>query len=151
MNEMTLDNILKEWEEDSKIDEIHLDVSSRKTPEIHSKYLGKRARVKIKLKKCKLDQQILLKQKWLYYNGKMTQDEIDDKGWEYDPFNGLKVLKGEMNRYYDADIDIQNSEKKIEYYQVLLETLDEIIKNINWRGNTIKNIVEWKKFQNGGF
>ena len=52
-----------------------------------------------------------MKQKWLYYNGKMDQEDIEKLGWKADPFDGLKILKGEMNYYYDADPEIQDSEK----------------------------------------
>ncbi len=42
----------------------------------------------------------------------MDQAEIESLGWSYDPFDGLKVMKGEMDYYYDSDIEIQNSEEK---------------------------------------
>ena len=80
----------------------------------------------------------------------MSKEEIEEKGWEYDPFNGLKVMKGDMNHYYDSDIDIQKSEETVTYYKTLVETLQEIVTNINWRHQTIGNIIKWKQFEQGG-
>ncbi len=104
---------------------------------------------KLLLKKTEFAQKILLKQKWLYYNGKMDQNEIEELKWDPDPFDGLKVLKGEMNYYYDSDPEIQKSEEKIQYYKTMVETLSEIINNLNWRHQTISNIIKWKQFQSG--
>ena len=97
------------WKTDSAIEQFNLDETSRNTPVLHAKYLELLSIAKLQLKKAELSQKSLLKKKWLYYNGKLTQDQIEDLGWEFDPFNGLKVLKGEMDYYYDADTDIQKT------------------------------------------
>ena len=136
------------WAEDSQI-KMQLDESSRETPKLHAKYLELLSTTKLMLKRTEFQQKVLLKEKWLYYNGKMSQEDVVEKGWDPDPFNGLKILKGEMNYYYDSDPEIQRSEERIQYYKTAIETLTEIINNINWRHQTIKNIIEWRKFQSG--
>ena len=105
---------------------------------------------RLQLKKAEMEQKTLLKKKWLYYNGKMTQEQIEKEGWDFDPFEGLKVLKGEMDYYYDADSDIQKSEEKITYFKTYIETLTEIINVLKWRHSTIKNIIDWRRFEAGG-
>ena len=137
------------WKEDCVIDEMKLDESSRQTPILHAKYLELLSTVKLQMKRSEFSQKTLLKQKWLYYNGKMDQDEIAKMDWDPDPFNGLKILKGEMDYYYDADPEIQKSEEKIQYYKTVIESLTEIISNITWRHQMIKNMIEWKQFQSG--
>ena len=148
---MNLEDILNDWKKDCVIDESHLDKSSISIAKLHAKYLQLLSISKLQLKKTELKQKILLKDKWLYYNDKMTQDQIEEKGWEYDPFNGMKVMKGDMNHYYDSDIDIQKSEERVTYYKTLVETLQEIVSNINWKHQTIGNIIKWKQFEAGGF
>jgi len=147
---MDLKNILDMWAEDSRIDKNHLDESSRQTPTLHAKYLGLYADAKLKLKHHEFKQKILLKDKWLYYNGKMDQEQLEEKGWQPDPFNGLKILKGELEYYYDSDPEIQRSEEVIQYYKTLIDTLSEIIDNLKWRHQTIGNIIRWKQFEAGG-
>ena len=144
-----LKEVLAEWAKDNQIHETHLDESSRKTPILHSKYLEKLANAKLLLKKAEFSQKTLLKEKWLYYNGKMDQEQIEKMGWDPDPFDGLKVLKGEMDYYYDADPEIQKSEEKIQYFKTLVETLSDIVDTIKWRHQTISNIIKWKQFQSG--
>ena len=80
----------------------------------------------------------------------MSGDDIVANGWEYDPFHGLKVLKGEMDYYYNADTDIQKSIEKLEYWKTVISTLSEIVSNINWRHQTIGNMIKWKTFEAGG-
>ena len=144
-----LKEVLAEWANDNQIHETHLDESSRKTPILHSKYLEKLANAKLLLKKAEFSQKTLLKEKWLYYNGKMDKKQIEDLGWDPDPFDGLKILKGEMDYYYDADPEIQKSEEKIQYFKTLVETLTDIVDTIKWRHQTISNIIKWKQFQSG--
>jgi len=147
---MNLDMINEMWKEDSKIPEMSLDEVSRQTPSLHAKYLELRGIAKMQLKKAQADQKILLKDKWLYYNGKMPQEDIEKRGWEFDPFDGLKVLKGDMDYYYESDEDIRKSQAKIEYYEIMVETLEDIVNNINWRHQTIGNMIKWRMFEAGG-
>ena len=137
------------WAKDCIIEDMKLDESSRQTPILHAKYLELLSTVKLQLKRAEFSQKTLLKQKWLYYNGKMDQETVVELGWNPDPFDGLKILKGELDYYYDSDPEIQKSEEKIQYYKTLIETLTDIISNITWRHQTIKNMIEWKKFSSG--
>lgn len=146
---MKLEEIQTMWQEDCKVSR-DLTEASLSTPILHGKYLQIFTQEKGRLVYLEMEQKKLLKKKWLYYNGKMTQDEIDAEGWEYDPFKGLKVLKGEMDYYYDADDDIQASEMKIQLQKQKIDTLKEIMENLKWRHQNIRNIIEWKRFEAGG-
>tara|TARA_B100000575_G_scaffold294272_1_gene309175 strand:- start:473 stop:916 length:444 start_codon:yes stop_codon:yes gene_type:complete len=147
---MNLETVLEMWKKDSEIPQYNLDETSRQTPTLHAKYMEFMSIARLQMKKAEMDQKTLLKKKWLYYNGKMSQEQIEKEGWDFDPFEGLKVLKGEMDYYYDADTDIQKSEEKITYYKTYIETLTEIINVLKWRHSTIKNIIDWRRFESGG-
>ena len=137
------------WQEDSTINNNQLDETSRQTPKLHSKYLQLWSTAKLELRRTEFEQKKLLKEKWLYYNGKMDQETLQQKGWDPDPFDGLKILKGEMDYYYDSDPEIQKSEEKIQYLKTVIDTLTEIIDNLKWRHQTISNIIRWKQFESG--
>ena len=144
-----LNTVLTMWEEDCKIDNLKLDDASRETPNLHAKYLRMLTEAKLNLKRAEFKQKTLLKEKWLWYNGKMSQEEIVAKGWDPDPFDGLKVMKGEMDYYYDSDPEIQKSEELIEYWKTVKDTLTDIIDNIKWRHQTIRNMISWRQFESG--
>lgn len=137
------------WQNDSIINNAKLDETSKNTPQLHAKYLQIWSTAKLELRRAEFEQKKLLKEKWLYYNGKMDQETMKEKGWQPDPFDGLKVLKGEMDYYYDSDPEIQKSEERIQYWKTVVECLSEIISNLNWRHQTISNIIKWKQFESG--
>lgn len=147
---LNLEEIFKMWAKDSEIDDLRLDEASKKSASLHAKYLEMLSVSKLQLKRKDMEFKVLLKNKWLWYNGKMQKDEIDRLGWEYDALNGLKILKGEMDYYYNSDPHIQEMQAKIDYLKTLIETLEEIINNIRWRHSTIKNMIDWRRFESGG-
>jgi hypothetical protein len=147
---MDINKILEMWSKDSVIDEFKLDSATVETSRMHSKYLELLTVNKLQLKRREAELKMLLKDKWLYYNGKLTKEEIDAKGWKYDPFNGLsKPLKGEMDFYYDSDKDIIEVNAKIEYIKTVIDTLEEIISTLRWRHQSIKNMIDWRRFESG--
>ena len=145
----TLEEVLAAWEVDSKLPKSNLDEASRGTPSLHAKYLSALAQTKLRMRKAEMDQKSLLKLKWLWYNGKMDEEQIKTLDWDFDPLNGLKVMKGEMEYYYDSDTDIQASEMKIQYLKTMIDTLTEIVSNLNWRHQTIGNMIKWRVFEAG--
>lgn len=146
---MTLDEIIEMWKKDSPIDEMNLDSASQQSAKLHSKYLELLSVNKLQLRKREMEFKVLLKNKWLWYNGKMSKQQMDELGWSYDPTDGLKILKGEMDYYYDSDPHIQEANARIEYLKTMIDTLQEIMENIKWRHQNIKNMIEWRKFTSG--
>ena len=145
---MNLEDILKDWEDDCQIGH-RLDKASHDTPQLHGKYLNYLTQAKLILKRAEAQQASLLKDKFLWYNGKLPQEDIDRYGWSPDPFDGLKMMKQDMNYYYESDKDLQKSEAKISYYKTMIETLREIVDALKWRHQTVRNIIEVRKFEAG--
>jgi len=146
---LRIEDVLEMWKTDSEIDELKLDDASQQSARLHAKYLELLSVTRLQLKKKEAEFKVLLKDKFLWYNGKMSRDEMDARGWSYDPLNGLKVLKGDMDRFYDSDSDIQNAQMRIDYLKELVATLEEIMGNIRWRHQNIKNMIEHRKFTSG--
>ena len=101
------------------------------------------------LKNLEFQYNTLLKNKWLWYNGKMSEEQIKELGWEDDPFDGLKVMKNDMQIWYNADQDLQRMSGKVEYQKIIINFLKECMQNITWRHQTIKNTIDWRKFMAG--
>jgi len=147
---MTIDEVLKEWEVDARIDENKLDQTSIDNALLHGKYLRYYTDASFALKKVNLDLAILKRDLWLYYHGKMHKDDLDKRGWEYDPFNGMaKPLKSDMKLFMDADPRMIKALAKVEYQQKLVDAIKEIMDTIKWRHQTIKNIIAHKQFLAG--
>ena len=78
-----LQQILEMWKKDGVIDEVNLDETSRDSAKLHGKYLELLSVNRMKLKKAELDFKVVLRDKWLHYNGKMPKETTADLGQEY--------------------------------------------------------------------
>lgn len=147
---MLLDDVISMWKVDSVIDELNLDTTTVKGAILHAKYLELFSISKLQLKRKEAELASMKKDKWLYYNGKMTKEEMDKKGWPYDPFVGMsKPLKSDLEMYYETDVDLRKIKTQIEYQKTIVEALDEIMATLRWRHQGIRNIIDFKKFTAG--
>mgnify|MGYP001271190752 FL=1 len=146
---MNLEELRNEWAKDCEIDDIELDKSSLEVPKLHAKYQEYLTDNLLVLKNIEFQYNSLLKNKWLWYNGKMSEEQIKELGWEDDPFDGLKVMKNDMQVWYNADPDLQKLNGKMEYQKIVINFLKECMQNITWRHQTIKNTIDWRKFMAG--
>ena len=143
---MTLDQLMEEWRKDSSVDSTELGNESLKIPELHSKYLKLYFDARRTLKAVEFQSKELFLQKYEYYNGKMSEEELDKLGWE--PFL-KRLMKNEIEMYLESDKDIIQKNLKIVMQKEKLDFLEEVIKNINQRNFQIKNAIEWRKFTQG--
>lgn len=146
---MNLEELRNEWSKDCEIDDIELDKSSLEVPKLHAKYQEYLTNNILSLKNLEFQYNTLLKNKWLWYNGKMSQEQLKELGWEDDPFDGLKVMKNDMQIWYNADTDLQKLNGKVAYQKIVIDFLKECMQNITWRHQTIKNTIDWRKFMAG--
>ena len=149
MNNKTLSEIQELWKKDCQIDDIELDASSLKVPQLHAKYAELLSSKKLNQIQYEHQLKDLYKDKWLWYTGKLSKEEIEEKEWDYDPFKGLMVLKSDYDKFFGADKDIQKAVEKLEYIKVTVSYLQDVVSQLTWRHQTIKNIIEWRKFMAG--
>jgi hypothetical protein len=126
-----------------EIDRTKLSLESARTPFIHSEYLNKLNTAYAKLKNSEFEYDVLYKKCWLYYCGKASPNVYKDK-----PL-GIKILKSDVDLFIRADDEIIELKKKLEGEKLQVKSLEEILKIIGNRNWTIRNIIEWEKFQAG--
>lgn len=143
---MKLEEILELWDADSEILAEDIGGESLRTTKLHSKYLKMYVNESAYLEKYTNDYKILYKKKWCYYRGTMTQEELLENNWEQ--FQ-IKILKQDVDIYLDGDEELNSLRLKKSIQNEKVKSLDQIIKMINIRNFSIKNHIEWKKFENG--
>lgn len=143
---MKLDDIVNLWSNDSMVNRDDLIGESLKVPMLHAKYyeiyMHERQILKTHEEKFKNFEFA----KWMYYQGKMDQDELNKRGWP--PFNH-KLLKTDIQRIVDADEEIIDYKLKISQQAEKTEYLKSIIQSINQRTYMIKNAIEMVRFEAG--
>lgn len=84
-----------------------------------------------------------------WYKGYLTKQEMDTLGWSYDPFQGRKPLKNELEDELVRDPDVISMTQQYTYYTELAGFLDAAVSHIQWRHQTIRNMIDWRKFEAG--
>lgn len=145
---MTLDELAAAWEEDSTIDENHLDNESISTTKLHSKYIRHLINAKLKAAALQNEYNTLRQKKFKYYRGEMTREELTMEGWTQ--WQGLKPIRSEMDEWLSGDYDLNKLKVKIEYIKIMVEALESILGQIKGRDWAIKNAIAFKVFLAGG-
>ena len=140
---MDLEQLQLEADKDLKINDTELDLESLKTPQLHNKYMKHYTKFKLLLTRTEDELKILRRDKWEYYTGK-----ADPKVYQLKPFN-FKILKTDIDKYLEADEDIQRLTQKVAYLNTVIDFLDKTIRVIVNRTYTIKNAIEWRRFTSG--
>ena len=140
---MDLEQIQELAEKDLKINDTELDLESLKTPQLHNKYMKHLTKFKLLLTRAEDDLRTIRLFKWEYYTGKS-----DPQVYQQKPFN-LKILKQDVDKYIEADEEIQKATQKVKYLETIVDFLDRTIRQISNRTFTIKNAIDWRKFTSG--
>lgn len=141
---MNLEQLMDMWKEDAVIDDNHLGEASTNSPNLHSKYINHLVAYKLKLAKLRGDYNMLRKNKFRYYRGELSRDELAGLGWQQ--WQGAKPLKNEMEEFLQGDTELIQMEQKVEYLNTIVYFLEEVLKQIRQRDWQIRSGIDWKKF-----
>lgn len=144
---MTIDEIYDMWAIDSEIDENYLGETTVATPKLHAKYIKLLVNTKLKHTKYSSDYNIMRKNKFRYYRGELSRQELQQFGW--DQWQGVKPLKNEMDEFLKGDSDLNTLQVRIDYLESMIYLLESILSQIKARDWQIKTAVEWKRFLAG--
>lgn len=144
---MTLDDIQAEWDKDCQIDDNYLGENSTATPKLHAKYIRLLVNARLKLTKLQSEYNILRKNKFRYYRGELSREELNELGWPQ--WQGIKPLKNEMDEFLTGDDDLNKIKMRIDYIEIMIYTLESIMGQIKSREWQIKNGITWKQFLAG--
>lgn len=136
------------WVADSKIDRTELGEESLRIPALHSKYFNLFSQERMTLRQLEVELKTLYRQKFEYYNGTLSEDELRANGWE--PF-ALRVLKSDISVYMQADTDLNKIGLRIEMQKEKVDFLESIIKNLPARGYQINAAISWERFKVGAW
>tara|TARA_B100002019_G_scaffold219943_1_gene192618 strand:- start:5598 stop:6032 length:435 start_codon:yes stop_codon:yes gene_type:complete len=140
---MNLDKVQEEWQKDS---ELHRDLpellanESLETSRLHSKYIAYYNQFRMMLTECETKLHKMKLEKWQYYSGKAPASVYKEK-----PFS-LKVMKGDIGMYIDADDEYSRQRMKYQYLETCINSVERILKQIDNRGFAIKNAFDIIKY-----
>jgi len=141
---INLEKIQSMWEQDCKIDIDNMHEESIKIPQLHSKYHEIMNNLILLRTKAQKIQKSVRHERYEYYSGK-----ADPEVYEREPFPKKVRDKDALIRYMDADERVSDANLKVEYYDVMINYTESILRQISNRTYQIKNSIEWHKFQAG--
>ena len=141
---LDLDIIQKMWEQDSRIDLDNLHTESLNIPILHSKYFEIYNTIILLKKKAEQQKKNIRHQRYEYFTGKADPDV-----YLVNPFPKKIRDKETLQGYLDSDEKLSQSSLKVDYYDVMLSYLQDIMKMIHQRNYQIKNAIDFQKFASG--
>ncbi len=132
------------WANDSKIDPDNLHTESLNIPVLHSKYYDIYNNLMLLRKKAEQQRKNIRHDRYEYFSGKADPEVYIDN-----PFPKKIRDKETMQKYLDADTKLSGISLKIEYYDVMLRFIEEILKMVSQRTYHIKNSIEFMRFTSG--
>ena len=139
-----LDTIQRMWSEDAKIDPDNLHTESLNIPILHAKYYDLYNNLVLLKKKAEQQRKNIRHERYEYFSGKADPDVYIDN-----PFHKKIRDKETMQKYLDADEKLSGVSLKIDYYETMLQYLENILKQITNRTYQIKNAIEFMRFSAG--
>lgn len=140
-----LEEVMKQWEKDSEVDITEPGREIIRIPILHNKYNKYLSLHNLSAKKAEIEYAKMKKLKWLYYTGKLDQDELDKLGWE--PFRF--TLKSDIGVYLDADDELSKLKRKHAYHEEAASFCTNVMKELNNRTWQLKEYIGWEKFIQG--
>lgn len=144
---MNIEQLQEEWDKDCQIDDTHLGEHAVATPKLHAKYIKLLVNTKLKHTKLSSDYNILRKNKFRYYRGELSREELTSLDWSQ--WQGIKPLKNEMDEFLGGDTDLNTLRVKIDYLETMIYFLESVLGQIKARDWQLKSAIEWKKFLAG--
>lgn len=144
---MILEDIETNWSQDVEINPLKLDRESLNIPKLHAKYykiLVNEKLVLLKLKNKLEEREYILEQ---FYNKTLTVEELNKHNLPL--IQDKKVLKSEIAYTISNQPEIVDTKTKIGIQNIKIEFLDSILKSIHNRNWSIRDAIEWRKFENG--
>ena len=132
------------WERDSIIDPDNLHTESLNIPVLHARYYDMYNNIILLKKKSEQQKRNIRHQKYEYYTGKADPDVYIEN-----PFPKKIRDKDTLQKYMDADESLSQASLKVEYYDVMLSYLQDILKIIHNRTYQIKNSIDYQRFASG--
>lgn len=143
---MKIEDIIEAWKKDCVIDQTSIGDESLNTAKLHAKYASLWTSEKIRLHQYYRQFKALKAEKEDFFFNP-TSEKVKE-GWKIPPKG--KLLKSEIPRFVEYDSDVLDMELKIGVQQEKIELLKSILGQISTRGFAIKNMLEDRRFMNGG-
>jgi hypothetical protein len=143
---VNIENLMKEWTEDTRIDSSSMEKELLKISSLHGKYLNIMSHHRHMIRKLEADYKIKKGLKEDYYSGRLSHDELVEYGWEPMQF----VLSDpKVSRKLDTDKELITLLLKRVTHEEIVEYCESVLKSLNSRTYDLGNYVRYQQLTLG--
>lgn len=143
---MKLDDMHAEWETDAQVDVSRIDVVNRNIPYLHAKWW--RLYTEERRRGLALRQELatLRGHKMDWFLGRMDDATREELGWPPQP---IRIVRQEVEHYLSTDADLLPLATKVDHHEIKIKFLEGVLRSIEFRGQVVRNHMEWLRFSQG--
>ena len=139
---VTLDTLMKEWSQDKIVDGTELEKEILKISHLHGKYLNIMSHHRILFHKMEADYKMLKGLREDYYQGHLTKEEMEERGWE--PIQHV-LSNPQVARKLDTDTELNKMLLKRVAHGEIVEYCQDVLKSLNSRTWDLGNVIKYRQ------
>lgn len=143
---VSIEDLMKEWSEDTIVNASDMDLEVLKISSLHGKYLNIMTYHRHMVRKIETDYKMMKGLREDYYNGHLTQEECDSRGWEY---NQHVYSNPQIARKLDSDKELNKLLLKKIAHEEIVSYCETVIKSLNNRTWDLGNFIKYRQLTSG--
>lgn len=143
-----LEQLIEMWIKDSSVDETELGREATRISKLHSTYLKILSLNSVRVKKIENDYKKMRSVRSRYFDGKLTEEELKEYGWEQYPYNHR--LNSQKENLLEGDSVLVDILSKKVYHEEIVNFCTAVLKELNNRTWQVKAAIDWHRFTQGG-
>lgn len=143
---VNIDDLMKEWSNDSNIDSTSMEKELLKISHLHGKYLNIMSYHRHVIRKLEADYKIKKGIKEDYYAGRLSQEELVEYGWE--PMQ-LVLSDPKIARKIETDKELINMLLKKVAHEEIVVYCETVLKSLHNRTWDLGNYVKYQQLTLG--
>jgi hypothetical protein len=143
---VNIDDLMKEWSQDGSIDSTSMEKELLKISHLHGKYLNIMSFHRHLLRKMETDYKIMRGLREDYYQGHLSKEELDERGWE--PCQHV-LTNPQIARKLDTDAELNKLLLKRVAHEEIVSYCENVLKSLNNRSWDLGNFVKYQQLVSG--
>lgn len=143
---VSIEALMSMWAEDSIIDPTSMEKELLKISNLHGKYLNIMSYHRHLVRKLEADYKSFKGLREDYYHGHLTQEELEERGWE--PMR-LVLSNPQIARKLDTDDELNKLLLKKVAHEEIVSYCENVLKSLHSRTWDLGNFVKYKQLTDG--
>lgn len=143
---VSIETLMKEWSEDTIIDSTSMEKELLKISHLHSKYLNIMSYHRHLVRKMEADYKMLKGLREDYYQGHLTKEELEERGWE--PCQHL-LTNPQVARKLETDSELNKMLLKKVAHEEIVSYCETVLKSLHNRTWDLGNYVKYVQLTSG--